>query len=276
MLGVLNSANGGRDNVLRNGLLDGPNGLESDLSSKAPGGLNLGGGTLRQGGGSAPGLAAIGRDQPTIHKKPITQVRVEDVRAALEEAGCKVTPHEHTKAGQALDAACPEKHLVTFFAVGVAGPDPATDAGLAKDSAISRDGGALLFIHPEDTADLEKARALLRRVTDQSPRATVGVGGSSVMGGTIANASAVVAGMAAGFRRCYQKALNDDPSVKGTLKIIATVGPKGEVTSATSEDSGALPAPLVSCIKARVSAAQFAAPVGDSVTVRIPIAFAAE
>lgn len=102
---------------------------------------------------------------------------------------------------------------------------------------------------------------------------SVSIGGASVSGGTVSNAGAVVARMAAGFRACYRRALKADPSMRGTVRVTAKVGPSGEVQAASASGGGSLSNTLVGCVQARVAGAQFAAPTGGSATIVIPITF---
>ena len=48
----------------------------------------------------------------------------------------------------------------------------------------------------------------------------------------------VVAGMAAGFRRCYNNGLKEDPNMKGSVRVTARIGPNGEVLSASASGGG--------------------------------------
>jgi hypothetical protein len=108
------------------------------------------------------------------------------------------------------------------------------------------------------------------------PVASVEIGapqvGKSVV---VSNAAAVVAGMAAGFRRCLTRALQQDPqSVKdgATLAVTAKIGAQGEVLSVSPTGGNGIDASALACISARVGSAQFAPPEGgQSATVRIPI-----
>lgn len=109
----------------------------------------------------------------------------------------------------------------------------------------------------------------------KGPTGNVSVGGANVSGGAVANASSVVAGMAAGFRRCYQKGLAQDPGMKGSVRITAKIGPNGEVVNASASGGGGL-ASITGCLTARVSSAQFAAPEGGGATVVIPVTFVSQ
>ncbi len=107
----------------------------------------------------------------------------------------------------------------------------------------------------------------------KGPTGSVGVGGANVSGGSVANAGAVVAGMAAGFRRCYNKGLQENPDMKGTVRITAKIGPNGEVLGASPSGGGNLSGTVISCVAARVSSAQFAPPDGGGATIVIPVSF---
>jgi hypothetical protein len=109
----------------------------------------------------------------------------------------------------------------------------------------------------------------------KGPVGNASIGGAAVSGGSVANASSVVAGMAAGFRRCYNKGLQEDPNMKGSVRITAKIGPNGEVLSASPSGSG-LSGTVVSCVAARVSSAQFAPPEGGGATVVIPVTFVSQ
>ena len=106
----------------------------------------------------------------------------------------------------------------------------------------------------------------------KGPVGNASIGGASVSGGNIANAASVVAGMAAGFRRCYKKGLEEDHDMKGSVRITAKIGPSGEVVGVSPAGSG-LSGTVVSCVAARVSSAQFAPPEGGGATIVIPVTF---
>jgi hypothetical protein len=109
----------------------------------------------------------------------------------------------------------------------------------------------------------------------KGPVGSASIGGAAVSGGSVANASSVVAGMAAGFRRCYNKGLQEDPNMKGSVRITAKIGPNGEVLSASPSGSG-LSGTVISCVAARVSSAQFAPPEGGGATIVIPVTFVSQ
>ncbi len=93
----------------------------------------------------------------------------------------------------------------------------------------------------------------------------------STFGGKVDNAAPVVAGMAAGFRRCYRRGLPDAPNSAGRVQILTKIGPAGEVLSASPNATGSLSAAVVACLAARVSSAQFAPPSKTPATLTISV-----
>ncbi|MEO6600047.1 MAG: AgmX/PglI C-terminal domain-containing protein [Polyangiaceae bacterium] len=104
------------------------------------------------------------------------------------------------------------------------------------------------------------------------PKGNANVGGANVSGGTVGNASRVVAGMRAGFRSCYQRGLAENPDAAGSITLTIRVGPGGEVQG-VGGSSGSLPPSVVACVKARAQAAQFDAPEGGSAVISVPVTF---
>jgi hypothetical protein len=91
-------------------------------------------------------------------------------------------------------------------------------------------------------------------------------------GGSVSNAQAVVAGMAAAFRRCYNLGLQEDPEMKGSVRVTAKIAADGSVSSATPA-AFTLSDKIVACVVARVASAQFNPPEGGGATVVIPVTF---
>ena len=81
------------------------------------------------------------------------------------------------------------------------------------------------------------------------------------------NASRVVAGMSAGFRNCYNRALAQNPGVYGVVTLFIRLGSGGEVSGVRATTEGTLPDSVVGCIKARASAAQFDPAAGSTTLV---------
>lgn len=106
----------------------------------------------------------------------------------------------------------------------------------------------------------------------KGPRGSANVGGAAVSGGTVSNASRVVAGMRAGFRACYNRELAGNPDAQGTIRLTIRVGPGGEVQGVSASASGNLGS-ATGCVQARASAAQFAPPEGGSAVIVVPVSF---
>jgi hypothetical protein len=97
--------------------------------------------------------------------------------------------------------------------------------------------------------------------------------GSPLRRDRIQDAERVVAGMRLGFRACYNEGRRQDPNLAGSLVIVATIGPAGEVVSASPTTNTGLKKEVVDCLLRRVKAAQFAYP---STRVKIPITLVRE
>lgn len=110
--------------------------------------------------------------------------------------------------------------------------------------------------------------------TVKGPTGTANVGSASVSGGSVSNADRVVAGMRAGFRACYNRGLANNPELHGSVKIVAKVGPNGDVVSATPQGGSTLGQDVIDCVVRRVKAAQFDPPSGGGATIVIPVTFA--
>lgn len=105
------------------------------------------------------------------------------------------------------------------------------------------------------------------------PKGSASVGGANVSGGQVTNAARVVAGMRAGFRNCYNRALASNPDVEGRIALSLHIGPGGEVQNVNAVPSGNLPDAVVSCVKARAMAGQFDPPQGGAAVIQVPVTF---
>src|SRR5262249_53335804 len=94
-----------------------------------------------------------------------------------------------------------------------------------------------------------------------------------VVNGAVPDALAVIHSMRAGFRRCYRKGLQGDPTMKGSLMIAATLGPAGEVLSVSPTRAVGLSGNVIACVAARFSAAQFTPPAAGGAKLTVPLTF---
>ncbi|HEX4477048.1 MAG TPA: AgmX/PglI C-terminal domain-containing protein [Polyangiaceae bacterium] len=109
--------------------------------------------------------------------------------------------------------------------------------------------------------------------TVQGPKGNASTGAATNSGGIVSNAARVVAGMRAGFRNCYNRALAQNPDAEGKIGLSIRVGPGGEVQGVGASPSGNLPDSVVSCVKARAQAAQFDPPQGGLAVIQVPVTF---
>jgi hypothetical protein len=112
-----------------------------------------------------------------------------------------------------------------------------------------------------------------RAASVKGPSAVANVAAPATAGGIVSNAARVVASMRAGFSRCYQRGLNENPDAGGSIKLTIRVGAGGEVSGVTASPSGNLSAAVVSCVQARAQAVQFDPPEGGSAVISVPVTF---
>ena len=109
-----------------------------------------------------------------------------------------------------------------------------------------------------------------REVAGPTGKVDVGATTATV---AVANAGAVVAGLRAGFRSCYNQGLNVDPTMSGKIQLCVKIAPNGEVASADPCGGAGLSATVVQCLIRKVRNAQFDAPGPTGSTLQIPITF---
>ncbi len=155
---------------------------------------------------------------------------------------------------------------------GMAGLSLGDSGGAVRPGAA---GNSLANIGDTQAAAATAASAAGGTKTVKGPVGSAQVGGAAVTG-NVANAQSVVAGMGAGFRRCYNRGLQTDPTMKGSVRITARIGPNGEVLSASPSGGGGLSGEVIGCVVSRVQSAQFAPPDGGGATVVIPVSFVSQ
>jgi hypothetical protein len=243
------------------------------------GGSGRGGGSASIGEGS--GATSGGKIGNKIGGKMAGELTVADLEKALGAAGCTTaridSPYSSSGAPQVamFEAKCADKTFnVTFVPAGVARPDAKRIAEMDRLGATWSESEMLLAIIPKDKDGRPAALELMKKLrSSDGVKGNAAIGGAAVAGGSVSNTSSVVAGMAAGFRRCYSRGLQEDPNMKGSMKVTAGIGPNGEVVSSTASGGGGLSEAVMSCVTARVAAAQFAAPDGGKATIVIPVSF---
>lgn len=155
---------------------------------------------------------------------------------------------------------------------GMAGLALGDSGGAVRPGAA---GNSLANIGDTQAAAATAASASGATKAVKGPTGSAQVGGAAVTG-NVANAQSVVAGMGAGFRRCYNRGLQTDPTMKGSVRITARIGPNGEVLSASPSGGGGLSGDVIGCVVARVQSASFAPPDGGGATIVIPVSFVSQ
>lgn len=107
----------------------------------------------------------------------------------------------------------------------------------------------------------------------KGPRGNASVGDATVAGGTVSDASRVVAQMRAGFRACYNRGLADNPDIEGKIALTIKVGPTGQVASVVANKTGNIPPDVLECVKARAVSATFTPPQGGAAVIQVPVSF---
>ena len=237
-------------------------------AAEAPKAAAHGGGSK---GPAAGGKGSIGDARAAAISNELAQLDVAMVGALNSKGGAT---------NSVLDRGDTPTSLLDGAAAGGAGVGAGGVAGLhlggGGGGALrpgAAGGGGLAGIADRGAGAGKDATGTAAKV--KGPTGSASIGGAAVSGGAVAGAQAVVAGMQAGFRRCYQKGLAEDPNMKGSVRITARIGPNGEVLSASPSGSG-LSGTVISCVAQRVSSAQFAPPEGGGATIVIPVTFVSQ
>lgn len=87
----------------------------------------------------------------------------------------------------------------------------------------------------------------------------------------VVGAAAAVANLGPYFRRCYNRALHDDPTMKGTVRLTGKIGADGTVLHASWGSAAGLSPQLGDCLKRALLAQRFHPPDGGGATLVVPI-----
>jgi len=77
--------------------------------------------------------------------------------------------------------------------------------------------------------------------------------------------------MRADLRRCWNRAVKNDPNLRAALKLTIEVAPDGSVTKVTPHANPPIPTELEQCLVAAASKVAFDAPGGNGATFELPI-----
>lgn len=224
-------------------------------------------------------LAHITANDPRLADAAIAIARNGDVAARRDAAARLVAAAQALLSTPSRDATYRNERLGAvlrgMLAIGGAGV-VAYCFGLAEDESAPLElrqaalDVLLQHVDRRDAAAAARGAALWDRL--MVLRAVATPNATATSGGSVTNASAVVASMAPAFRRCYNHALQKDPNTRGSARITGKIGAQGEVLSVSPSSSG-LSADTVACISAVVASARFSPPEGGGATIVIPVTF---
>ncbi len=105
-----------------------------------------------------------------------------------------------------------------------------------------------------------------------APDPVPGDDGPTPTGGALSGAADAIASLAPYFRRCYNRALLEDPHMKGSVRITGTIGADGTVIDASWGLAEGLSPQVCDCLRRAILAQRFNPPDGGGATVVVPIA----
>jgi hypothetical protein len=109
-----------------------------------------------------------------------------------------------------------------------------------------------------------------RDVKGPTGEANIGATTASV---AVAGADRVIAGLRPGFRSCYNKGLQTDPSMAGKVVVKVVISPNGDVGTVEKNGGSGLSSEVENCIMKKIKNASFDAPGGSGSTLQVPITF---
>jgi TonB family protein len=165
--------------------------------------------------------------------------------------------------------------LPMLVACGGAAPlaEKETSVVLPSSSATSAASAAP---PPTDTADDGICRAEAPRpCADPDANDPRPLGAGASIQGKLApeEIARVVRSHLGAIRLCFERALNRDPNLRGTVKVKFVIGPDGKVRSADDAGSQMASTEVVECVRDAFRKLTFPPPDGGTVTVVYPIVF---
>jgi outer membrane biosynthesis protein TonB len=227
--------------------------------------------------------------------------KAEAPKAAPKPSATPVKEHVSKAQVAAISNELQSLEMATLAALSSAGPATANvlrsgevptsalDAAAASEAGVSaagpgglKLGGAGGTVRPGATGGglasigaTGKSTAAGSGGTQQvkGPRGSADLGNASVAGGSVSDASRVVAQMRAGFRACYNRGLAENPDIEGKIALSIKVGPTGQVASVSATKMGNIPESVLECVKSRANSANFSPPQGGAAVVQVPVSF---
>jgi TonB family protein len=156
-----------------------------------------------------------------------------------------------------------------------AGPGGVADLNLGGSGGVVRPGErtGCTFCGPDVGRRDPATDDVGRQAEVKKPVPSTTVSRPDVAVGNLPDAGKVVASLRPMLRACYKHELDFDPNAKGSVRVTATIGPNGDVSSVQTAVSG-LSSGMNACVSRVVRGAPFGAPVGGgSAQVAIPMSF---
>jgi hypothetical protein len=229
------------------------------------------------GRGTAPGPVA--RGGPAGGGR-MTESRAHDIAAQLAASDDAMLQVLAARGGAATDrvmsaGADAPLGMLEKIAAGAGGARPGdpADLKLGGNGGVVRPGQvrrAGLAGDGDGHAD-SRSGDVGKQAEVKKPIPSASIPPPSVMG-NVPDAPRVVAGLKGALKACYKHALDEDPTMRGSVRVTASIAPNGEVKSAQAAGSG-LSSSMISCVTRVVRSAPFSPPDGGGATIVIPMTF---
>jgi hypothetical protein len=157
-------------------------------------------------------------------------------------------------------------------------PPPATpQVAVATPSAPTTEAPVLQYAPPpppkleEPDAGVDAGTVAVKTAGPSGPGP--GPCGGPCSGQATGALRSALTGHAQSARGCYNRALRNNSEVSGNMMVSVTVGPGGQVCSASLANDTVGSAEVSNCVLGRFRGQSFPAPTGGCVTVNIPLSF---
>jgi outer membrane biosynthesis protein TonB len=122
---------------------------------------------------------------------------------------------------------------------------------------------------PEVVPDAGKEKVAVKRVGGPVSGGCNG----ECLGSPTAALQSALAGKAGASRRCYERALLQNATLQGRMKVAVRVGPQGQVCSASIAQNGVGDPGLANCVVGMFRSSTFPPPQGGCVDTAVPMNF---
>ena len=152
---------------------------------------------------------------------------------------------------------------------GGSGPGGVASLGFGGNYGPVQPGVSLAAMPPSATT-VAVTQGAGKKIDVKGPK-TITTVPPPIIGGDLPDAPRVIAGLRGQFRACYEAGLRIDPEMKGSTRIVAKVGPNGDVLSASATGTAGLSSEVANCIAGKVRNAALEPPKGGGATLVVPV-----